>query len=57
MEETLHMKKFTGQKTEKHVAGMPSLPHCQLPDKNSRDISWDIWSFSRHFKMFMYSFH
>lgn len=39
------------------VAGMRSLPYCQLPGKNSRDISRNIWIFSRHFKMFMFSFH
>jgi hypothetical protein len=33
------------------------LQYCQLPDKNSRDISRDIWNFSQHFKIFICLFH
>jgi hypothetical protein len=52
----LTYEKFYRPENREAVAGMRSLPYYQSPDKNSV-ISRDIWSFSRHFKMFMYLFH
>jgi len=30
--------------------------YCQLPDKNSRDISIDTWKFFRYFRIYVYFF-
>ena len=49
--------KSLGPENREAVAGMRSFPYCQFPDKNSRDITRDIWSFSSVFKMFMYLFN
>jgi len=42
--------KSLGPENREAVAGMRSFPYCQVPDKNSRDIFRDIWSFSRFLK-------
>lgn len=35
--------------------GVPN--YCQLLDRISRDISRDVWNFTRYLKMFMHLFH
>jgi hypothetical protein len=52
----LPMKKFTGQQTETPGDARRLLQYCQLRDKNSCVISWDIWKSSRYFKTFMFLF-
>jgi len=41
------------QKTEADGSARSLLQYCQLPDKNTRDISSNIWNFSRKFKFFV----
>ena len=45
------MKTFGGQKTK-----AVDSQYLQMAHKNSRDISRDIWNFSRYLR-FMYLFH
>jgi hypothetical protein len=50
---------LTKTKQNKEAVGSARrlLQYCQLPDKNSLDISRDIWNFSRYFKIFICLFH
>lgn len=46
------MKTCSGQKTEAEGSARGIHQYYQLTDKNSRDISSNIWNFSRYLKMF-----
>jgi hypothetical protein len=54
---TLNTNQPKKKRKEKAAGGARRLlQHCQLPDKNSRDTSRDIWNFSRYFKICIYVF-
>jgi hypothetical protein len=48
--EPVPMKTCTGQKTQAVGNARGLLQYYQLPNKNTRDISSDIWNFSRYYK-------
>lgn len=47
----------TGNKTDAVGSAGRLLHYCQLPDRNSRDTTTDIWNFARYLKFCQYLSH
>jgi hypothetical protein len=56
---TKYNLKYELQNQNKGVVGSGRglLQYCQLPDKNSRDISKDTWNILQYFRIAIYLFH